>query len=251
MNLNREFRFGKKDVTPYSFEDTRNVITCESALIRGDRRIDLHNQTELTEDQQQRLERFRHAGTHHWKPVKVKWMHVHADRGPPAPVASSLLDVEAVWPHYNVRWCAFDLKFVKIIGEGGFGLATLWEATFEDDETKLVVIKMGRPNRSSPAFSAMTEFEWHIKYEGATHTVQTVDLQLIAMRKRQEVLQRNGNRPALLRYEGGAFFVPLQFNIMVLEYAQHGDLDHVLGSLFFRSISLSPRQLWQIWECRK
>jgi hypothetical protein len=137
----------------------------------------------------------------------------------------------------GARWNGFRLHWVKIIGRGGLGLATLWEAEFEDGHRQLVVIKM---DMSKNKAKMSLEASWNERYRGASHIMQAVDLNKLAEQHRHEN-----------RFRGGYDFDPNKFNVLVLEYAQYGSLLDLLIKASYYNIHFSNKVLWQIWGCCK
>jgi hypothetical protein len=137
----------------------------------------------------------------------------------------------------GARWNGFRLHWIKIIGKGGLGLATLWEAEFEDRHRQLVVIKMDMSmNRAKMSLEA----SWHERYQGASHIMQAVDLNKLAEQHRYKN-----------RFRDGYDFDPNKFNVLVLEYAQYGNLLDLLVKASYYNIHFSNKVLWQIWGCCK
>ncbi|UNI23653.1 hypothetical protein JDV02_009460 [Purpureocillium takamizusanense] len=223
----------------------RNKFATQFALVRGDNQVTLEYDPQPADSLVQHVNRRRilradlapdteytEAYGHFWHPDKNGDNHGVTGLPP---------DLAYAWPRLKA-WDGFHLSWVKILGAGGFGYATLWEAVFEDGSSTLVVIKMPKPG-SADAESIQDELAWHKKYDGALHTVQAVDLNEIVRAKR---MAPGGSQLARIR---GPTFSPRFLNVMVLEYADHGNLYDMLAKLSYTQARLSNKVLWQLWDC--
>jgi hypothetical protein len=137
-------------------------------------------------------------------------------------------------------WDGFRLEWVKVLGQGGFGMATLWNAIFEDQSIAKIVIKI--PTRVNADFDS--ELDWHLRYGGASHVTQSLNLQEMADNVRRRI-----NRDHMIGR--GPRFEQTDLNILVLEYAEHGSLYEMMSKASYFGISFSNKVLWEIWECCK
>jgi hypothetical protein len=137
-----------------------------------------------------------------------------------------------------LEWDGFRLEWIKVLGQGGFGIATLWHVIFEDHSHIKVVIKI--PVRVNADFDS--ELDWHLRYGGASHVTQSLDIQAMA-----DSVRRRINRGHMIGR--GARFVQTNMSVLVLEYAEHGSLYEMLAKASYFDISFSSKVLWEIWEC--
>jgi hypothetical protein len=138
------------------------------------------------------------------------------------------------------NWDGFRLEWVKILGQGGFGMATLWNVIFDDESSMKAVIKI--PIHMNGTFK--DELDWHLRYRGASHVTQSLDLQEIA-----DNVRRRMNREYMIGR--GIRFDQKQLDILVLEYAEHGCLFDIMAKASYFGVRFSNKVLWEIWECCK
>ncbi|GJN79356.1 hypothetical protein PLIIFM63780_002869 [Purpureocillium lilacinum] len=225
-----------------------NKINTHYALVRGDNQVVLEYdpqpaQSLIDHVNRRRIVRpslppaveYSEAYGHLWHPNE------HGDNHQ---VTELPYELGVFWSTHRT-WDGFHLNWVKILGQGGFGVATLWEAIFEDGTSCMVVIKMPRPKPGGHTEDLRREVSWHRKYAGALHTVQVVDLNEIVRGKRYYYAQ-GGAGPPRIR---GPIFNPRHLNVSVLEYAQHGNLFDMLAKISYSTTRLSNKVLWELWEC--
>lgn len=231
----------RKAVEQTPATELRNLYTIQAALVRGDKHVTLHNTSRVTELDVQRLR----------VPYRPRHMdHAQAYEciyGFPASSSSSNGGGAMTQQPKRVQdfvemlnWDGFRLEWVKVLGEGGFGMATLWNAIFEDGSSVKAVIKI--PVRSNANFDG--ELEWHLRYAGASHVAQALDLQAMADNVRRRI-----NRGYMINR--GARFNPSDLDVLVLEYADCGTMFDLLSRASQFNIVFSMKVLWEIWECRE
>ncbi|OTA00902.1 hypothetical protein A9Z42_0011990 [Trichoderma parareesei] len=227
----------RKTVEQTPATEIRNLFTIQAALVRGDKHITLHNASRATELDVQRLRVPYHPKNRpHDQPYECLF-------GFP-PHSSSSNGGDTTQPKRvdeyieMLNWDGFRLEWVKVLGEGGFGMATLWNAIFEDGSSVKAVIKI--PVRSSANFDS--ELQWHLRYAGASHVTQALDLQAMA-----DNVRRKMNRGYMINR--GARFNPSDLDVLVLEYADRGSMFDLLNRASHFNIVFSMKALWEIWEC--
>lgn len=213
----------------------RNVFATQSALLRGDRVVTLHNTSRLLPE--------------HYNKVRVPYapQDMPQDRPFEWPFGDQYRDPRSSDTTYPLRvddfidlieWDGFRLEWIKVLGEGGFGMATLWDAIFEDNSRIKVVIKI--PVRVNADFDH--ELDWHLRYGGASHVSQSLDLQTMA----DNVRRRIGRSYMMGR---GPRFVQTDMSVLVLEYAERGSLYEMMTKASYFDVNFSNKVLWEIWEC--
>lgn len=215
----------------------RNKFTAQSALLRGEHRVGLHNSDRLGEKELDTLRRvpppdpkLSHLDEFAW-PRQGDWTQA---------TTREKKDVEIENHIPDGHWEGFKLTWVDCIGTGGYGLATLWRVTFEDGEKRLVVMKMEKFDRPG-RFNAQDESRWHLEYEGSSHTVQVVDLMKIVEQKRKTTAPKiHGER-----------FMPHKLNVLVLEYAEGGSLYSLMSRVDATRVIVPKPVLQEMWDCRE
>lgn len=240
------------DAPDNKYRSMRNCYTVQSAVIRGDRKCSIFNQAGLNRDEFNRI-RFVSGPAdkrHFWEQGVVKWKDKYSSGREEATPSHNTVRSDVPFAVVQ-NWFGFQLRFVKVLGIGGFGAATLWEVEFEDRSSMLVVIKMPRviEKNTRSGFNAQHEGKWHDRYDGAAHTVQSIDLDAIASRKRNRVLFDNHFNITLLRFRSGHPLQARSRNMLVLEYACWGDLYGLVGKAYHENKVFLNRNFWQIWEC--
>lgn len=216
---------------------TKNFLAVQSALIRGDRDVTLDNTSRITS------EVFDELGLpyeHLDMPQDQEYNYPFADdysesrrNGTDQPrVVGNYIEL--------FNWDGFRLEWVKVLGQGGFGLATLWNVIFDDDSSMKVVIKI--PIHMNGSFQ--DELDWHLRYRSASHVTQTLDLQEIA-----DNVRRRMNRGHMINR--GIRFDQKRLDVLVLEYAEHGCLFDIMAKASYFGVKFSNKVLWEIWECCK
>lgn len=230
-----------KDVEIPHFLDFRNLLTWTSACIRGERAVVLHkprgeptppisrdmqevlNRLEIGPDGSIDAEKIGRFGDYSHGPKNA----IQEDHGMPTFVMSKSLET-------GFRDLRFHWK--KVVGEGGFGLATLWEVEFEDGHREDVIIKMG----VRPDMDLHTEAEWHDRYSLGSRIVQARDLVALAAQHRQ------GGR-----FSRGERFDAMRENVLVLEYMRLGNLYSIFEKAATIQRHFPSNALWQLWESCK
>ncbi|KAJ4311404.1 hypothetical protein N0V84_010457 [Fusarium piperis] len=214
----------------------RNEMALQSAIIRGDTEVLLHNYLIVLEEYWKRI---RHSNLRLNKRYNFRYSKTRLESRIPehldAATARRGID--------DVQWKGFRFEFIKILAVGGHGYVSLWRVWFEDGSSKKVVIK--RDLRGY--FAVDDESYFHLRYAGAEHTSQVLDLHAEAMEIQDQVRLRNPL--ARLRYRNGAYFNARSLKLIVFEYMDHGDLYHVLTLAGHNKVQFLDRTLWGIWEC--
>lgn len=235
LNLIRE------DVTPLDtkLQDIRNYVTIQSAILRGEEDVVLLNADRIPDSLIRSLRvpwSLAHNVESEYNPP---WAERH-DSSASGPKAHPPNDYFREFKKHNT-FAHLELKYQGILGQGGFGLVTRWRATFADDTGLDFALKSG-PNFNL-TYNAAGERWWHDRYKGATHTVQTVDLEAIAAEKRE--------RAGVGRARGVESFNPLRYNALFLEFADQGDFESIVAKIHHGGILVTNRIAWHIWENRE
>lgn len=216
--------------------DWRNMMALQSAIVRGETEVLFHNCPVVPEVYWEKV-RYRDRQLNkrynfHYRTTKPQKIPQHVDDS----AARRGID--------DVKWKGFRFEFLEILAAGGHGYASLWRVWFEDGSSKKVVIKRSLGGN----FDYEGESHFHLRYAGAEHTSQVLDLHAEAMKIQNEVRQRNPL--ARLRYRNGSDFNAASLELIVFEFMEHGDLGKVLTLASQMDVQFPDRTLWGIWECR-
>ncbi|KAL6877025.1 hypothetical protein J3F83DRAFT_759367 [Trichoderma novae-zelandiae] len=226
----------RQTVQPSAATDIRNLFTIQGALLRGDKSVTLHNTSRVTELDVQRLRIPYHPKN---MPSDRPYESLFGYTQSSSSSRSNTTQPKLVGDFIDMlNWDGFRLEWVKVLGQGGFGMATLWNAIFEDHSSVKVVIKI--PVRANANFKS--ELEWHLRYAGASHVAQSLDLQAMA-----DDVRRSINRGHMI--DRGARFKPSDLDVLVLEYADRGSMFDMMNRASHFNILFSNKVLWEIWEC--
>lgn len=227
----------RRAVRPDSAIPAKNFLAIQSALIRGDRDVTLDNTSRILPEDCDEL------GLPYDSPDMPQ------DQSFECPFADDYSESHSndtdqpslVGDHIELlNWDGFRLEWVKVLGQGGFGIATLWNAIFDDQSSMKVVIKI--PIRANGTFEG--ELDWHLRYGGASHITQSLNLQEIADNVRRRI-----DRGHMINR--GVRFDQKDLDILVLEYAEHGCLFDIMSKASYFGVRFSNKVLWEIWECCK
>ncbi|KFA74085.1 hypothetical protein S40288_03820 [Stachybotrys chartarum IBT 40288] len=226
------------DVAPLDakLQDIRNFVTIQSAILRGEEDVTLLNADRIPDNLIRSLRvpwSLAHNVESEYSPPWAEW-HDSSARGPRAHPSNGYF---REFKKHNT-FAHLDLKYQGILGQGGFGFVTRWRATFADGTGLDFALKSG-PNFDL-TYNAAGERWWHDRYKGATHTVQTVDLEAIAAEKRE--------RAGVGRAQGVESFNPLRYNALFLEFADQGDFESIVAKIHHDGILVTNRIAWHIWE---
>ncbi|KAF4465190.1 hypothetical protein FALBO_7959 [Fusarium albosuccineum] len=221
-----------------ALEDRRNKSAVQSAILRGDTHVTLHNKEYIPDEWWWWDIREAGPGFQLDKSAVLEYQHFPVDHKRP-----DVADAEAKRGLANMQWKGFMLQFIKVLAAGGFGYVSLWRVWFEDGSSKKVVIKKG----VGIQFEAEQEARFHLRYAGAEHTSQVVDLFDEAMKIRADFVRENPLLP--LKYRDGAEFDSTHMNLIVFEFLEHGDLNGILTKAAHKWSRFPDRVLWGIWEC--
>ncbi|KAH6977066.1 hypothetical protein BKA56DRAFT_673931 [Ilyonectria sp. MPI-CAGE-AT-0026] len=225
--------------TPISgLDGLRNLHTVQSALLRGDREVTLHNTPGISHDIRNRLRRNHMGHMHQSVQDDVAFRLVKR------PKKDDRMDEHRLANMFgDYKWQGFKFEFLKILGTGGFGAGTLWNIHLEGGASKKVVLKVPMSMGSWDS----QEMVWHQRYGGSRHTVQLVDLAETSKAVQDEFKLKNPGQP--LQYDQGEVFRPDMLAGMVLEYMSYGDLFGILRKASSHIECFPDRVLWGIWEC--
>ncbi|KAL7939167.1 hypothetical protein V8C35DRAFT_1914 [Trichoderma chlorosporum] len=213
----------------------RNVSAIRSALLRGDRVVTLHNTSRILPEHVDTIRvpyhpRDRqHDQLFEW-PFGDQYSDSRSSHSYQPRQVGQFIDL--------LEWDGFRLEWIRVLGQGGFGIATLWHVIFEDQSHIKVVIKI--PVRANADFDS--ELDWHLRYGGASHVTQSLDIQAMA-----DSVRRRINRGHMIGR--GARFVQTHMDVLVLEYAERGSLYEMMAKASYFNTRFSNKVLWEIWEC--
>lgn len=212
----------------------RNFFAVQYAYIRGERDLVLHNDSLI----ERRLELLK---AHEDRAANDLSLHLPYPRQyfDPNQARLGVLQDPVVAAILGQRWNGFELRWKKLLRKGGNGLATLWEAEFEDGFRLPMVIKMDLDPTSTEGF--LKEIMWHDRYKNASHITQRLDLEALAQQHRTD--GRFDNQYDL-EWQIRAKAQP----ILILEYAQHGNLRDMIRNIETHNIHPTSAALWQLWE---
>ncbi|PHH67108.1 hypothetical protein CDD81_4503 [Ophiocordyceps australis] len=230
----------------------RNVMTMQSALIRGDDKVVLEGPENISKDKV--LKRVRKLPSdlkrgmpyaRWWRPRRVAYPGEHGwkrslQRGRQPACVPALIPQGRTWDGLKLHW-------IKVLGTGGSGIATLWEAVFENGERLKVVIKMAIDD--SVYFDSRRQLGWHQRYGRSRHTVRALDLpMMIAMRRMPPTVGSDAKfqLPSLYKPES---FNDARLNVLTLEYMDQGSLYEMMVLASRKGIRFSNKVLWEMWEC--
>ncbi|KAK4064027.1 uncharacterized protein Triagg1_9183 [Trichoderma aggressivum f. europaeum] len=214
---------------------TRNIAAIRSALLRGDRVVTLHNTSRILREHARNIRvpyhprHMQHDQLFEW-PFGDQYQDSRSSHSAQPQQVGEFIEL--------LEWDGFRLEWIRVLGQGGFGMATLWHVIFEDQSSIKVVIKI--PVRANADFDS--ELDWHLRYGGASHVTQALDIQAMA-----DSVRRRINRGHMINR--GARFVQTNMDVLVLEYAERGSLYDMMAKTSYFGIRFSDKVLWEIWEC--
>ncbi|KAK1254630.1 hypothetical protein MKX08_008625 [Trichoderma sp. CBMAI-0020] len=213
----------------------KNFFAVQSALIRGDRDVTLDNTSRIPSHDCDALalpyEDLDMPQDQEYEfPYAEDYSESHSNDTDQPSIVGDYIEL--------FNWDGFRLEWVKVLGQGGFGMATLWNVIFDDGSSMKAVIKI--PIHRNGTFR--DELQWHLRYRGASHVTQSLNLQEIA-----DNVRRRMNREHMINR--GIRFDQKQLSILVLEYAEHGCLFDIMSKVSYFDVRFSNKVLWEIWEC--
>ncbi|KAF4497508.1 hypothetical protein FAGAP_6347 [Fusarium agapanthi] len=220
----------------------RNFHAVQSALIRGDEEVILYNWNLFPRDL------WQHVYPWDQYPIgqeKIVYFTNFPKRDAPCD-PHGLLSQDSRNKIENKRWDGMKFKFIKVLAQGGHGYATLWEVVFEDKSVKRVVIKRAIDPLTN-AFDPQEEAEFHLRYDGAQHTTQVIDLHREVVDIRTRMLN-SGTYPDSAMRLGRQWRAEGQ-KCVVFEYMKFGDMVNIMQMVSTRNVQIPAQVLWGIWEC--
>jgi hypothetical protein len=148
----------------------------------------------------------------------------------------------------NKRWYGMKFKFIKVLAQGGHGYATLWNVVYDDKSVRKVVIKRAIDPLTN-TFDPRKEAEFHLRYDGAQHTTQVIDLHREATAIHNRMKAKSTYSSASIRH--GQHWNAEEQKCVVFEYMQFGDMVSVMQTVAAKKVQIPDQVLWGIWECRK
>lgn len=218
------------------FADRRNRYTLRGAYIRGDLSVDLHKGGRDRSDHVGGRQMIEAMGLGGAVSIDAERVLPYADAQASASDGKRDMPPQVMSKSLETGFRDFRLHWKKVVGEGGYGLITLWEVELEDGHREDVIIKMGRTSDTN----LHEELSWHLRYNLASSIVQARDLVKMADR------HRRGNR-----FRRGEEFSPRRENVLVLEYMSLGNLCSVFQKTKMLGRQFPSNALWQLWECCK
>ncbi|KAK2699632.1 hypothetical protein QWA68_002200 [Fusarium oxysporum] len=146
----------------------------------------------------------------------------------------------------NKRWHGMKFKFIKVLARGGHGYVTLWDVVFDDKSVRRVVIKRAIDPLTN-AFDPRKESEFHLRYDGAQHTTQVIDLHREAVVIHTRMI-RSGTFTANAIRHGKQWNAEAE-KCVVFEYMKFGDMVNIMQTVAARNAQIPDQVLWGIWEC--
>ncbi|KAK7420178.1 hypothetical protein QQZ08_010534 [Neonectria magnoliae] len=217
-------------------QSIRNFHAVQSALLRGDKVVTLHNTTNISNGIITNLEREYSSDHDHTQPYEWEYRRVGSN-DPEDHISEDQVQNKFA----DKKFQDFKLEFLKLLGAGGYGVAALWKAHFEGGITQKLVIKVS----VADDFDAKEERDWHQRYGGSRHTVQPFDLAKFAGTARDTFLSNNPGAP--LSYGDGSIFDQSSWNALFIEHMNRGDLIDLLRKVCPRRFP--DGVLWGMWEC--
>lgn len=225
---------------PNDLIDQQNMQTVTGAIVRGDLHACILNADWVPIAMlEQKLRRVHYRGISNNQSYEVPFAYVGTRHENDDAVNEE--DLRNLFA--GELFQGMEFQFVKALGVGGFGVATLWNVQMEGDVSHKVVIKVG-VHRS---FNPMKEEKWHLRYWGSKNTVQVLDLASMARKATESFQAANPDKP--LKYTQGEEWSLDDRPIMILEYACHGDFLDLLQKAGKRNVTFGDRALWGMWEC--
>ncbi|KAF5718430.1 hypothetical protein FGLOB1_1620 [Fusarium globosum] len=220
----------------------RNVIAVQSALIRGEEEVFLFNWKSFP----QHL--WQYVSPWDQRPIGQETVHHFTDfpkrDAPYDPLGPLSQDARKMIE--NKRWNGMNFKLIKVLAQGGHGYVTLWDVVFEDKSVRRVVIK--RPiDSSTNSFDPYKEAEFHLRYGGAQHTTQVIDLHREVVDIRNRMMKSGTIDACALRV--GKDWKAEEQKCVVFEYMKFGDMVNIMQTVATRNVQIPAQVLWGIWEC--
>ncbi|KAF5017720.1 hypothetical protein F66182_10318 [Fusarium sp. NRRL 66182] len=215
----------------------RNFNTIQAAILRGDTEVTLFDWKEIPDNVWKEM-----RGTSR-DPGQVTTQLFQQIRSATDKDPGDVLARDAQGQIAYENWAGFDLKFIKILNTGGHGYVSLWDVLFDDGSSRKVVIKKGL----GASFHPDQEAAYHLRYNGAEHTTQIVDLDAEAVKIQDQM--RKEDSSAWVHFRHGTRWDAEALGVVVFEFVSHGDLCQVMNKAVDRRGQFSDRVLWGIWEC--
>ncbi|KAK0384202.1 hypothetical protein NLU13_8290 [Sarocladium strictum] len=242
QDLTRGLDFHKRENNqPTEFDRQRNFHAIQSALLRGDKTVGLLNRDtpDFSDPQLDNLLRFDKgddpaSATNKAFPGKQPRSHSPLQEGETA--HTKLKDLV----HPKTQYDGVRFHFDSIIGRGGNGMVLAMTAEFFDGDKRKLAVKI--PRRQGNEAGLCAERKWHQQYQGATHTVQHVDISEIVRSKK-----KGGDDQT--HPDDTVPFDEQALGILVLERADHGNLWTFMNSVVRQKVQIPDQVLWSLWLC--
>ncbi|KAF9767072.1 hypothetical protein IL306_000404 [Fusarium sp. DS 682] len=220
--------------------DYRNLQTLQGALLRGDEKATLYGLKKVPEKWWDLLRRADNIiGQEEVFPFTG-----FPNRGGNQDASGELAQL-ARYHIENKRWSGMKFMFKRVLAKGGHGYVSLWDVVFDDKSVKRVVIKRGL----NSTFNPKNEAAFHLRYDGAEHTTQVIDLDRAA-KKVHEKMKANGSY-STANVTKGITWNAEQQNCVVFEYLHYGDVVGIMQKVVTSRAQFTDQVLWGIWECCK
>ncbi|KAF4424732.1 hypothetical protein FACUT_10221 [Fusarium acutatum] len=220
----------------------RNVYAVQSALIRGDEDVFLFNWNSFLPHL------WQHVSPWDQYPIgqeNIVYFTNFAKRDEPCDPLGGLSQ-DARNKIENKRWHGMKFKFIKVLAKGGHGYATLWDVVFDDKSVRRVVIKRAI-NPLTNSFDPHEESRFHLRYDGAQHTTQVINLHREAVAIHTRMMNSGTFTHSAVRH-GKEWKAEAQ-NCVVFEYMKFGDMVNIMQMVSTRNVQIPTQVLWGIWEC--
>jgi hypothetical protein len=221
---------------PADWVARRNYFTLQYTYLRGDTSLVLINNTMIDPNYEllpPHLEQSSASGVPDFFSPYMSRVQ--------APERLGVLQDPVVLEILEHRWKGFELRWKKLLGKGGCGVATLWEVEFEDGHRMPIVLKI---NTEMDVADFRKEIEWHDHYKHASNIVQRLNLSELSREHRID--GRFDNRQDLEE-----LMAKSAHPVLIIEYAQHGCLLDVLENIQPHAVRWTAAALWQLWEQRQ
>ncbi|KAF4953865.1 hypothetical protein FGADI_5657 [Fusarium gaditjirri] len=225
----------------------RNVQTIQGALLRGDEHVDILEWPCIPPEVWCYIERADNTiGKEEVTPF-IAIQNLNASSDP-------WFSQDARHNIENKRWRGMKFKFIRVLARGGHGYVSLWDVVFDDKSVRRVVIKRAIDPLTN-SFDTLKESQFHLRYDGAQHTTQVIDLHREAVAIQTRVLRSSTFTASAIRQ--GKDWNAEEQKCVVFEYMKFGDIVNIMQTVAARNAQfpgqvhtrIPDQVLWGIWEC--